>query len=372
MRIAILTNAFPPDNKGGAGRIAALQAEGLRKAGHEVRVWAMGSEPRVMGDTRRNDAAVTRFFGRDLAKMHPFARLWFHLVTDAAARKEVVGEIVAWKPQRIITHNLTGCGIGTPRAIQAAGVPWTHLLHDIQLTDPSGQETAKWSRTWIAQTWRAFWSARRRQVFGEPDALLSPTQWLLDWHRQHGFHGKQERVVPNPIEMTLSRIRALKTPATVVYVGRLSRDKGFDRFLNVIAALPPSLVNQITVVGKGSMIARAKRITDARVDLVGELPPDAVRQIIADADLLIAPSRLLENQQTILLEAMSVGTPVIATDVGGTRETLEGTGCSVVAPDHLAEEATRLLSDTSAWQDISRKMEGVIRKRVGNELGLWF
>ncbi len=336
MRIAILSNTFPPDGKGGAERIAALHAEGLRQAGHDVRVWS-------------NSA--------DFENKNPLARLWFHLVTDAKPRKDIVSEVLAWKPDELHTHNLTGIGIATPKAIQAYGVRWQHTLHDIQLTDPSGQETGEWSKTLIAKLWRARWSARRRSVFGTPDVLVSPTKWLLDWHRAHGFHGKTENVVRNPMPKAEKRDRTLHVPATVLYVGRLSRDKGFDRFLDIVKDLPPTLVNQITVVGKGPLASAAKALNDPRIDLVGTMPPEMIPEVMAQSDLLIAPSRLLENQQNILLEAMSVGTPIVATDTGGTRETLDGTGCPVVPADRLKDEAIQLLSNPTAWQEISRKME---------------
>jgi glycosyltransferase involved in cell wall biosynthesis len=335
MRIAILTNAFPPAAKGGAGRIAALQVEALKEQGHDVRVWMVDAP---------------------LQKMNPFARLWFHLVTDARAHTDLVDEIIAWKPDELQTHNLTGCGIGTPKTIQSHGIPWTHTLHDIQLTDPSGQETETWSKTVLAKIWRAFWSARRRASFGTPDILVSPTKWLLDWHHRHHFRGKQEKVVRNPVPKTEKRDRTLHLPATVLYVGRLSRDKGFDRFLEIVKQLPPTLVNQITVNGVGPMLTDIKRLNDPRIDVIGAIPPETVQELMANADLLIAPSRLLENQQNILLEAMSVGTPIVATDTGGTRETLEGTGCPVVAPERLKDEAMRLLSDADAWKEISEKI----------------
>lgn len=340
MRIAILSNTFPPDNKGGAERIAALQAEGLRRAGHDVRVWSLRDVP-----------------SKNLAKTSLLGRLWFHLVTDAKPRTDIVNAILAWKPEKLITHNLTGCGFGTPKAIQAHNIPWTHILHDIQLTDPSGQETEAWSKTAIAKAWRAVWSARRRAVFGTPDVLISPTQWLLDWHGAHNFHGTEERVTPNPRPEASPQQRTPHVPATVAYIGRLSRDKGFDRFLSVIQQLPASLVNQITIVGSGPMEKDARALNDPRVDLTGTLPPETVQQILSTTDLLIAPSRLLENQQNILLEAMAAGTPVIATDTGGTKETLAGTGCPVVPPNQLTAEVTRILSDSTIWKNISQNMQ---------------
>lgn len=320
---------------GGAARVAMLQEQALKQQGHEVRVWSN----------------VTPY-----VYTHPLARLWFHLVTDAKPRADIVRDVLAWKPDELHTHNLTGMGFGTPKAIQAHGIRWQHTLHDIQLTDPSGQETDAWSKTILAKCWRAFWSARRRAVFGTPDTLISPTAWLLNWHHAHGFRGKEERIVRNPRPNVNARHRERRIPATVLYVGRLSREKGFDRFLEITQQLPSSLVNQITVVGAGPLAERAMRLNDPRLDLVGAVPPETVQELMMQADLLIAPSRLLENQQTILLEAMAAGTPVVATDTGGTNETLEGTGCPVVSEEQLKDAVIHLLSDKEAWQQTAQQL----------------
>lgn len=377
MRFAILTNAFPPDGRGGAERTAFMQADALACLGHEVRVWApdkgagsRGSHPgeehahgKKAERTIVHGMEVMRFasvFG-SLARMSKMERLDFHLSTDAGARQDIAKDIVAWKPDVLLTHNLTGCGFGTPRTIQKKGVKWIHTLHDIQLTDPSGGESLAWSKTTKARLWRRFWSWRRQVEFGVPDVLVSPTKWLMAWHTRAGFKGQHHAVIPNPIEMLPARERRLNHPATIVYVGRLSKDKGFDIFLKALDRIPDVYVNKALVVGGGTMMATAERGRDHRLMLRGALSFDDARRAIADADLLIAPSQILENQQTILLEAMAEGTPAIATDVGGTRETLEVTGCPVIPINSqqdrdIADAAIGILSDAEEWTRLSAAM----------------
>jgi glycosyltransferase involved in cell wall biosynthesis len=240
-------------------------------------------------------------------------------------------------------------------------VKWIHTLHDIQLTDPSGGESLAWSKTSKARIWRGFWSWRRKMEFGAPDALISPTQWLMSWHADAGFKGKQTVIIPNPIEIMPTRERAPHHPATIVFVGRLSKDKGFDIFLKALARIPDVHVSKALVVGGGDMMATAERGRDHRLMLRGALSFEDARRAIAEADLLIAPSQILENQQTILLEAMAEGTPAIATDVGGTRETLEVTGCPVISinsqqDQDIADAAISILSDSEEWMRHSALM----------------
>ena len=378
MRIAILTNSFPPDGRGGAERVAYMQADGFGVFGHEVRVWATGRQDDRTTGSSVYGVEVERFpseFGR-LGHMSRLRRLAFHLFHDLRPRRDIVERISAWKPDVLLTHNLTGCGLGTARAVQSRGVRWIHTLHDIQLTDPSGQETVAWAGTVWASLWRKFWSVVRGPWFGEPDVIVSPTQWLLDWHQRHGWLGmgalraprdvEAQRlgrtqsartgiVIPNPVTMPVPRERQVHRPATIAYVGRLSRDKGFDVFLDALTRLDASVVSRAIVVGDGPMSATG----DARLAMRGRLSPEETRRVIADADLLVAPSRILENQQTIIVEAMAEGTPVVATDTGGTKETLEGTGCPVVDVDaqKIADAIREVLSDELRWTRLSRAMQ---------------
>lgn len=362
MRFAILSNSFPPDGRGGAEQIAFLQADALACLGHDVRVWV--PKKAEAGREVIHGMEVMRFPSRfaELGKMSPLARLRFHLLEDSQVRQDIADAITTWKPDVLLTHNLTGCGMATPKVIQSRGVKWIHTLHDIQLTDPSGLETVARSKSALVGAWRGFWSSRRRATFGTPTVLVSPTQWLLDWHHRHGFHGATTAVIPNPVETDEKRERVLRSPATVAFVGRLSRDKGFEVFLDIITRLDAALVSKIVVVGDGPILKHPLRLQDARLDLRGALPPDQAHRVIADADLLIAPSQVLENQQTILLEAMAEGTPAIATDTGGTRETLEGTGCPIISTTGdqaatFAKTITALLSDPKQWSLISHAMQ---------------
>lgn len=371
MRIGILTNAFPPDGRGGAERTALIQAELFARLGHEVRVWAPGrgvgdrGQGGGVGESVIQGVHVVRFaspFSR-LGRMRIAQRFAFHVVSDAVPRMAVARQIIGWKPGVLLTHNLTGCGFGTPRVVQAQGVRWVHTLHDIQLTDPSGQETAAFSHSAVARMWRGCWSVRRRLSFGTPDTLISPTRWLLDWHVAAGFTSRRSSVViPNPIDPGAPRDRSVRHPATLAYVGRLSAEKGFGVFLEAIPRFPAALVGKIIVIGGGDMMSRAERLEDNRLLLRGALSFEDARRAIAEADLLVAPSQILENQQTVLLEAMAEGTPVVATDVGGTRETLEGTGSPVLSGDTLTPQVIgdtvmHLLSHAQEWQRISQAMQ---------------
>ncbi len=321
MRLAVLANAFPPDARGGAGVIAEAQVRLLREHGHEVRVF--------LGDlswTQRN----------------VLARLAKH-VSDLQPNTALVHDIVAWKPDQLLTHNLTGCGWGTPHVIQARGIPWVHVLHDVQGFEPSGRLVDAQSIT----TWQRVWTKARGYTMGCPNVILSPTQWLVDVYARRGwFVGARVQVLPNPAPRMGKHEREHEpVPASLrlLYVGRLSQDKGFPIAQQVARTLGDTCV--LTVIGDVG--------TDtANVRYMGASTTDRVLEEMSRQDALLVPSCIVENQPTVLLEAMSRGLPSVARAIGGIPETLGGAGILCASTD-VHEWVQAVHAVTKDWNTYS-------------------
>lgn len=302
MRIAVLTNAFGPP--GGAGRIAELQVQILKAAGHEVQVF----RPEI-----------------PWMKYPAPLRLLFHFY-DLTSHREMTDKIIAWHPEVLLTHNLTGCGFGTPSAIQSERTRWIHILHDVQLFEPSGALMDAIPIT----SWQKFWSGLRRRAFGRPDLILSPTGWLLEQHRRRGFFvDVRAEILPNPAPLISFAMRSPSEPLKIFYLGRTPQ-KGTAFLSHLIPRL--DRVHLHVVEPSKEMEELSKRFPD-RVRMSSFLPNDQVVEAMREADIMLFPSQIMENQPTVLLEAMSVGLPVVASDVGGVRETLKGAGFIVPRDD---------------------------------------
>jgi glycosyltransferase involved in cell wall biosynthesis len=151
---------------------------------------------------------------------------------------------------------------------------------------------------------------------------------------------------------------ALGIPQDAVVVGtvsRLFREKGHKHLLNAVAALKdkhPSL--WVLIVGKGdlreALEAQARTLGIAeRVVFAGFYDdiPGALRAM----DIFAQPSVDHEGFPTAVLEAQGAGLPVIASDIGGTHETMNvGTTGLLVPPADdaaLAGAIDRLCSDAA-------------------------
>jgi glycosyltransferase involved in cell wall biosynthesis len=308
MRIAVLTNDFPPTATGGAGVIAAEQVRLLSSEGHDVRVW---HKP---------------FLFRDKPSI---VRLFAHLL-DLAVRRDVLREAMEFKPDVLITHNLMGCGLGTSARIKAGGAMWIHVLHDVQLFEPSGRVVDAERIT----LWQRFWSSIRRRALRAPDLVISPTHWLLEQHKRRGFFcdpGTRVVLLPNPGPAVEPVVReAPHTPLRLLFVGRFSDEKGAPHLQRVMQMLEGrGIPATLSMAGPACVSKQQSTVC------VGPLAREEILALMRESDVLLVPSQIAENQPTVILEAASLGLPVIASRIGGIPETLGEDGVAV-PPNNVA------------------------------------
>lgn len=336
MTIAVLTNAYPPTVLGGAGRIAQIYADLLEARGHDVRVIDLSQD--------------FRSFIAD----GPGLRALRHL-RDLRPRADLVQEILAMRPQALLTHNLTACGFGTPSAVVAkAGIPWVHVLHDVQLFEPTGQWVHGERHPLLRSAWRRAWALLRRRSLRHPSLVVSPTRWLLDAHLARGFfRGVPSEVVPNPVVAEAVPEGIVRDPSSVIFVGRVDRDKGAETLLAAWPALRGA-VSRLTLVGGGEMESAWRRLGDEKVAVLGPRRPEEIRALMAAHGVLVLPSLVHENQPTVILEGLSAGCRVVAADVGGVAETLQDAGRLVLPGDPSALTATVRAAVQGEWPEALR------------------
>lgn len=118
------------------------------------------------------------------------------------------------------------------------------------------------------------------------------------------------RVLPNSCDEPLRS--GLQHTKRFLFVGRLEKRKGLQQLLQIFSMLPHL---HLDVVGCDRMGKATDNITFHGIVRDRE----KLMQMYRDAFVLLVPS-ISEGMPTVILEAMSQGTPVIATDVGGCRD----------------------------------------------------
>ena len=193
---------------------------------------------------------------------------------------------------------------------------------------------------------------------------------------------------PIPISLKRQPVRELLGLPTgsrlLVVVGRLSPEKGIDVFLDAISrfSLEENCIHAI-IVGDGQERERLKAQAAAlnvenNVHFVGftKTPGD----YLIDADIVVVPSRS-EGIPNAVLEAMSMGKPVVATDVGGVPEIIEDGISGYLVPSEqpvlLADAIKIVLGDASLYSCFvvngKQRMKEYfdIKRRVSNLVSIY-
>jgi glycosyltransferase involved in cell wall biosynthesis len=162
------------------------------------------------------------------------------------------------------------------------------------------------------------------QLWGTDAELARRAPWLVRWlvrrarlvlcastalaEDARALGAREVRVVPAGVEIP-GAVAKPEEPPHVLYVGRLSEEKGVLELLEATKGLPR------VVVGDGPL-------REAVPDAVGFVPPSQLGPYYERAAVVVCPSRR-EGYGVVAREAMAHGRPVVATAVGGLVDAVE-------------------------------------------------
>lgn len=164
---------------------------------------------------------------------------------------------------------------------------------------------------------------------------------IADWLRSL-VPGAVVQVMPNPIDLHVSAESNAERDPTVLFLGRLEREKGvFDlvEAVATIAHLVPGI--RLTLCGAGSAKGELEQLAvekgiGALVAFPGWVDGEAKAALLRQAGVFVLPS-YAEGMPMAVLEAMAASTPVVATRVGAVADMLEdGASGFVVDPGNVA------------------------------------
>lgn len=214
-----------------------------------------------------------------------------------------------------------------------------------------------------------------RFAYPRADAVVALSEGVRqELIADHALPAASVVTIHNPVEFDALAVEARQATAPpvakegrwIMGVGRLIRQKGFDRLIRTVAELKRPEV-RLVLVGEGpDREALAAQARDLGVQL---LMPGFVRQPmhwLAHADLFVLSSRW-EGFGHVIVEAMAAGVPVIAFDCPhGPRDIIDSGVNGLLVPDGaetaLTEAMAKLLDDrdlaahlnAAAIQDASR------------------
>jgi glycosyltransferase involved in cell wall biosynthesis len=229
-----------------------------------------------------------------------------------------------------------------------------------------GDADYQWRRGWR----RAAFTAGSRAVYGAADLIVATSRGVADdLTRNFGVSPDSIRVLPNPVDLAVVRSRAAEPVATaerlrsheavIVAAGRLADAKNYPLLIDAFAKLRESIPARLVILGQGELDQNlkaqvaARRLGDA-VRFLGFQPNPW--KFIAQADVFALSSHY-EGFGNVLIEAMALGIPVVATASAGTRDIVDSESGLLVdshTVDAFASALERVLADRERREAMGR------------------
>ena len=202
--------------------------------------------------------------------------------------------------------------------------------------------------------------------------IVVASQYMRGLLINHGIPEQRILVHPHPfVPGDAHREEVVERPASILYVGRMSPQKGVEYLLEAVASLDQRC--SLTLVGDGPSRSRLEAMAWGKpgerhdIAFTGWLPHDEVRRLYEQNQVVAFPSVWPEPFGRVGLEAAGLGRPVVAFDVGGVREWLtDGHNGFLVPPRDTAAFAAalrRLLLDDGLRQAMGRNGQELARTR---------
>jgi glycosyltransferase involved in cell wall biosynthesis len=329
VKVLVISGIWPPD-VGGPATHAPEVAEALAARGHQIEVVTTAlSAP-------EQRAYPVRYVSRSLP---PGVR---HAAVAALVARRSRWADVVYATSMI---GRTSLAARAPFVVKVAGDPAYErsLRRGLYSGSLEGFQTAELRpQAAVLRRWRTLTTLRAAH-------LLCPSEFLRGIVISWGVPPERVSVLPNatPSLPNLPPRDELRSSFDVdgpflAFAGRLTRAKALDVLSDAVER-----VEGITLLAAGDGEERAS-LRGERIRLLGALPRTRVLELLAAADAAVLSSSW-ENFPHVLVEALSVGTPVIATRVGGVPEIVEdGVNGLLVPPgdpDALADAIRRFLAD---------------------------
>lgn len=210
--------------------------------------------------------------------------------------------------------------------------------------------------------WQLSFSDRETPLFAVGKALTQ----IYQQRRKNVFSIEisllQEKNLPEP-KMWAAHVR--KAPMRLLFVGRCDPEKGLPILLQAVSLLSQEGQDiELDVVGTGReeeqwrSMAREMKL-EAKTRFHGYVPFGSdLFSLYYDADIFVLPSFRGEGVPQVILEAMAIGLPIVASNVGGVggviRHNENGLLCEPHSVENLADRIRLLLSDAEFRQKLGQ------------------
>jgi glycosyltransferase involved in cell wall biosynthesis len=390
MKILLVNKYFFP--RGGSEASFFEEAALLEKRGHEVVHFAM-AHPRN-NYSPYSSYFVSRVEFEDSTSWLQKARAGSRMLYSWQARQRLAALVRAEKPDLAHLHNIYHhISPSILPVLKKAKVPVVLTFHDYKFLCPvytlyRRGKTCEECRTGrfvhclqhkcsknsylksALNTLEMYLHHSVLNIYDLVDCFICPSRHLKNMMAGRIEDGKRF-LLPNFIT-EISPFSPLPAGGkTIVYFGRLSREKGLPTLLKAIKGLDVRCL----IIGEGPERAALKKIIKEegldRVACLGYLQPKDLQAYIRQAAFTVLPSEWYENSPRAVLESFALGRAVVASRIGGLSELVidNETGLTFEAGNalDLREKILQLFHDSQKAEEMGRRARRFVQEQLGPE-----
>ncbi|TDS11114.1 glycosyltransferase family 4 protein [Sphingobacterium paludis] len=255
--------------------------------------------------------------------------------------RKIMGQVNEFQPDVVHIHNLHySIGPLIIRRLRNRGLPVVMTLHNFRLLCPSASlfvegeiftDSVQQNFPWTAVKKRAldhslgktlvtafvYWLHRKLGTWAQVNRYIVLSDFAKKMFAESTFPVDPARFVVRPNSMELRPIQADKN-RRLLYIGRLSAEKGIMQLLNAISEMDIPL----DIYGTGPQLEIVKQLIAPypHIQYKGYQSQEVLTKAIAEADALVVPSVCYEGMPMTIIEAFAQGTAVLASEIGILKE----------------------------------------------------
>lgn len=384
MKILMINKFLYP--RGGAETYMLKLGESLSEAGHQVQYFGMKDEKNIVGNEWGLYTSNMDFHSSSVERfLYPF-----RIIYSMEARRKVDKLIKYFHPDIIHLNNINFQI--TPSVIDIAAkwkIPVIQTVHDSQMICPGHLlyqteknqlctrcvEGSKWNcakyrcihgsfiKSLLGTIEGLFYDCKK--TYDKVDMYLCPSHFIEKILCTRKRYRGKTKVLCNFIEQPEGDYGEKQD--YILYFGRLSEEKGISLFLEMCRRFPQV---RFKIAGSGPLDEMCKGLPNA--EFLGLLTGESLKKVIAQAKLVIYPSLCYENCPLSILEAVSLGTPVLSSARGGIQELIcqEETGIIVPEPFNvkaLEQKLNFLLENPEKLVNMAQKCRQKSQKLMNRD-----
>ena len=373
--------------RGGSESYMLYLGEHLKKLGHEIEYFGMYDENNTVGNSIGKYTQNMDFHSKGLARfLYPFK-----IIYSREAKKKIMQVIDDFKPDIVHMNNINFQL--TPSiiyGIKKRGVKLVQTVHDYQMICPNHllynfdkntpcEKCVKGSHINCIKN-KCIHNSTVKSILGvieaklysllktykKVDLFVCPSNFLENkLLSAKGYYKGKTKTIHNFIDKEKFSNTDRKEDSYIVFIGRLSKEKGIEYI-----AKTAKLLGEYTFViaGSGPDEGMLKGIDN--IKLAGFVTGNDLTELMGNAKLLLLPSVCYENCPLSILEAHSMGVPVVTMNSGGMAELVKDGVTGTLVNEPTPECIALKIKETIENEDYYKTLRENCKKERDNILSV--